>query len=235
MREVAQHLEQIADALPLRDRSRRLYLRHNADRLKSAADLLTAEVNAGDPKTTGLTARVGKVALLAVGAVLVPMTVGAVEGASSALAQEALKAQERSLVCVLEVEDQAEQGWMEFDEHLSEEIENLRLVLTGLGTHPSSTIRSERSLTIVEENGLRANDLRVPNRRQRLVYLQRAVDQYRPLVDELDDPTSTASEIQAIEARIADARNVLEVVAAHDESLYPPQPIAARSDQASRD
>lgn len=235
MREVAQHLEEIAEVLPARERSRELLLRQNADRLTSAATLLIAEVNAGDARNAGKVASVAMAGALAVGALVVP---GMVEGASSALVERALEAQANSIRCLAEVEQEAALAWEEFDEDLGEEIDSIRRALIDIGTQPSSPpgIFEELEAGLPSQaraiaSGLMEPDLDVPNRRQRIVFLRSAVDQYLQLVSLLG-ARSAAEEINvklgAILERLDSAREAVEAIAAHDETLFPPQPIRPR-------
>lgn len=224
MREVAHHLDEIADSLPAREANRRLLLRQNSDRLQSAASSLTAEVNIGDPRTTRLVARVGAIGLLGVGALLPSIAGGVAEGVTAAKVQASIEANQRALVCVEEVEAQAQAAGGDLPRDVHDDIDRMRQLLLGLGLELENATGGD-SRRIVTDNGLGASDLGVPNARQRLVYLQAALDDLRTQLPALSPPEAQrASEaLDLVEARIREARLDVELLARHDESLYPPQ------------
>lgn len=224
MREVAHNLDEIAELLPRRETGRRLLLRQNSDRLQTAAASLTAEVNVGDPRTTRLVARVGAIGLLGVGALVPSIVGGAAEGVAATKVEALLKASQHALVCVEEVEARAQAAGGELPHDVHDDIDKIRQLLLGLGLEMEDSTEGD-ARKIVMDNGLAAPDLGLPNARQRLVYLRAALDGLRTQIPALSPPEAqhALEALELAEARIREARLDVELLARHDDSLYPPQ------------
>lgn len=208
----------MADGLSQKHAERRLLLLSNAQRLKSAAELLTAEIAAGNPSTSRKVMDVATAGLISVGLLIGP---GVSEGVSAALTERALSEHTTACSAVEVVITEAEALESALASEVDASVDAIRADIVRF----AELVSRPESDEILDESGFGSPDLGVPNARQRFVYLSLALTRIWE-VAALDD---ISGEVWAEHARIAEDLNQLrqsiEVLAQTDESLYPPQVI----------
>lgn len=221
IRQVAQHLDEIADTLPQRDRSRRLALNQQADRLRAAADLLTAECNVGDVRNVRRVATVAGAALVAVGVI----AQGAAEGGSAALVERALTGQREAATRVDVVAQHADAVSAEKSQAIREEINDIRSWLFAMTSHPVSGLRSPESVKISDRYGLTSEDWDMRDLRQRVADLLGATEALEVLAIQLADRghALAASRLEQIHVSLERLRDLRQQV-----ELLPPEELRGR-------
>lgn len=191
MRDVADHLSDIADNLPrLTSKAWRLDLDGNAKRLRAAADLLVAEVNIGCPSTAGSVASVARKAL---GAVVVVLGTGVVGGATEAAVGDALAARDRAANYVEYVEAEAATAQAQLAQAVDAELEELRRWLDTVVRHPHQSARlgrlpageSDRVHELLAQPRMGLSSMR--ERLGTLYHLMRTLDVAPPVTSESAD------------------------------------------------
>lgn len=96
LRQVAHHLQQVAELLPARDKRLRTVIEQNAERLEELARFLTVEANFGAPKNVQRVSKIATLVLVGARSIL-PATV---EGAAAAAVMVALTRTDQAQSCI---------------------------------------------------------------------------------------------------------------------------------------
>lgn len=188
LRRAADEIDEIAQRLPSRDSTRRLMLELTAGRLRAASDSLTAEVAACSPRTAGWAAKTARAGLAVGSAAILGLIAGGGEGVGADLLDRALGSQRQAEACLAGVDEEAAAAWSSMSGEVDDEVEAVRNTLWGLATHPSSTLSwTPAGEQVIASNGLRAEDLGLPNRRQRVMQLRAALDDLRKIAADESD------------------------------------------------
>lgn len=210
MRRTADEIDDLLDVLPQRvTKAWKVGLGHQASRLRAAADSLTAEAAAGDPWTSSFAARIGKAALIASGGVLL----AASQGIATGVAEHVLTSKNDAQAAVEVVIREADQCSASFADSIDAQIGMLRSMVRTRLRHPMFAADPRDEEDFRSTMGmLEGEDLGVPNARQRTEILASVVDRYG--IGDTD-----------VRELLEETRRAIEVLAPHEPSLFPPQPV----------